>query len=91
MNGTNGTNGASVGAKLLWRHSAPESTAMYQFLQKVNKAHGMQLSSYRELHKWSIENINEFWQDVWDFVGVRATGQATRVSQQITEAQFFLS
>lgn len=87
MNGTNGTNGASLGHKLLWRHSAPESTAMYQFLQRVNKAHGLQLSSYQELHQWSVENINEFWQDVWEFVGVRAQGKATRVSPSLTEAR----
>jgi acetoacetyl-CoA synthetase len=91
MNGTNGTNGSSAGAKLLWKHSAPESTAMYQFLQKVNQAHGVQLSTYPELHQWSIENIDDFWQTVWEFVGVRAQGKATRVSQQLTEAHFFLS
>lgn len=88
MNGTNGTNGTTVGAKLLWRHSSPESTAMYQFLQEVNKTRELQLSTYQELHQWSIDNIDEFWQDVWDFVGVRAQGKATRVSQQLDEAHF---
>lgn len=61
---------------------------MYGFLQKVNKRHGLHLSSYEELHRWSCENINEFWQDVWEFVGVRAQGQAIRVSQSRTEALF---
>lgn len=61
---------------------------MYEFLQKVNKSHGLQLCSYEELHRWSCENINEFWQDVWGFVGVRAQGQAIRVSQSHTEALF---
>jgi acetoacetyl-CoA synthetase len=60
---------------------------MYQFLHRVNKVHGQQLSSYHELHQWSIENINEFWQDVWEFVGVRAQGEATRVSQRLIEAR----
>lgn len=79
MNGTNGTNGSSPGAKLLWRHSAPESTPMYRFLETVNKTFGLQLSTYHELYQWSIENIDQFWQSVWDFVGVRAQGQAARV------------
>lgn len=79
MNGTNGINGKSPGAKLLWRHPSPESTPMYEFLQKVNKTHGLQLSTYPELHQWSVDNIDEFWQDVWDFVGVRAQGKAARV------------
>jgi acetoacetyl-CoA synthetase len=79
MSGMNGTNGTSVGAKLLWRHSSPESTPMYAYLQKVNKTYGLQLSTYHELYQWSIDNIDQFWQSVWDFVGVRAQGKATRV------------
>ena len=81
MNGTNGTNGTSMGAKLLWRHSSPKSTPMYQYLQKVNETHRLQLSTYSELYEWSIDNIDWFWQSVWDFVGVRAQGKANRVRQ----------
>lgn len=79
MNGTNGSNGTSKGAKLLWRHTSPESTPMYHFLQKVNKTYGLQLSTYPELYQWSIDEIDQFWQSVWQFVGVRAQGHATRV------------
>lgn len=79
MNGTNGTNGTPAGARLLWRHSSPKSTAMYQYLQQVNKTYGLQLETYPELHQWSVDNIDQFWQSVWDFVGIRAQGRATRV------------
>lgn len=77
---TNGSNGTSTGAKLLWRHSSPESTPMYQYLQRVNEAYGLRLSTYPELYQWSIDNIDSFWHSVWDFVGVRAQGRAARVS-----------
>ena len=53
---------------------------MYQYMQRVNSAHGLHLSTYPELYQWSIDNIDLFWQSVWDFVGVRAQGRATRVS-----------
>lgn len=79
MNDTNGTNGTSTAAKLLWKHASPASTPMSQFLHEVNKTYGQQLSDYRELHKWSIANTNDFWQSTWDFVGIRHQGQASRV------------
>ncbi|KAF1941435.1 acetoacetate-CoA ligase [Clathrospora elynae] len=74
MNGTHDDNGTSASSTLLWTHSSPQSTPMYQFLQSVNQTHHLELSSYPELHKWSVENINKFWQRVWDFVGVRHEG-----------------
>ncbi|KAI4932932.1 hypothetical protein J4E85_003335 [Alternaria conjuncta] len=77
MNGTKGANGTSTGPKLLWKHSSPKTTPMYQFLQSVNQTHNLQLSDYSQLHKWSIDNINEFWQRTWEFVGVRHQGAFT--------------
>jgi hypothetical protein len=79
-NGSAETHGAQTGPKLLWKHSDPESTAMHKYLQEVNRAHNLQLTSYQELHKWSISNIDAFWQSVWKFVGVRAEGDASQVS-----------
>ena len=52
---------------------------MYQYLQRVNEAYDLRLSTYPELYQWSIDNIDLFWQSVWDFVGVRAQGRAARV------------
>jgi acetoacetyl-CoA synthetase len=80
MNGSNGTNGTSSNAKLLWKHPAPQSTPMHEFLQLVNKTHDLRLSKYPELHQWSIDNINDFWLRVWEFVGVRHEGTPSSVS-----------
>ncbi|KAL1606232.1 hypothetical protein SLS60_003634 [Paraconiothyrium brasiliense] len=81
-NGTNGTNlsnGHHKAAKLLWRHPSPQSTPMFRFLHSVNQKYGLQLSSYEELHKWSVDHIDKFWGCVWQFVGVRAKTGASRV------------
>lgn len=32
----------------------------------------MGLKSYNDLYKWSIENVAEFWGEVWWSTGVRA-------------------
>ncbi|KAF2646072.1 acetoacetate-CoA ligase [Massarina eburnea CBS 473.64] len=77
---TDGTNGAPKPTpKLLWRHPSPQSTPMFQFVEKVNKEYGLRISSYKELHQWSVEHIDQFWGRVWEFVGVRAKTQAAEV------------
>jgi hypothetical protein len=82
-NGTISYNGTHMDPKLLWKHSNPESTPMHKYLQEVNRAYNLQLSTYQELHRWSTDNIDAFWQSVWKFVGVRAEGDASQVSQSI--------
>jgi len=34
------------------------------FISKLKHRH--RFTSYEELHKWSVENLNEFWSGVWD-------------------------
>jgi acetoacetyl-CoA synthetase len=91
MNGTNGDQangtdsadlsiGLSKRTNRLWSHASPQSTPMYQFLTSVNKTFGLQLPSYEDLYKWSIEQIDDFWVHVWNFVGIRAESPASKVS-----------
>ena len=44
----------------------PEKTRLYAFMNKVNEKHGLKLSNYSELYKWSTDRIGEFWDAVWD-------------------------
>ncbi|KAI1133819.1 acetoacetate-CoA ligase [Hypoxylon sp. FL0543] len=57
----------------LWRHPNPESTQMYKFLLHVNAKYGLDIKDYPSLYKWSIENISDFWGDVWHFCGIKAS------------------
>ncbi|KAK0711322.1 hypothetical protein B0H67DRAFT_284927 [Lasiosphaeris hirsuta] len=68
-----------MAATELWRHGEPESTQMWKFLQRVNDKHGLQLSGYSTLYKWSIDNVALFWEEVWDFTGVRASRRFDKV------------
>lgn len=72
------TNGHRT-SELLWRHPGPASTPMWQFLQRVNKKHGLKLDGYPGLFKWSVDNVSPFWEEVWDFVGVVASKKADKV------------
>ena len=61
--------------KLLWQPSEEriEQANMTQFINFVNKKHGLRLSSYSSLYNWSIENIPDFWAAMWDFGGIKAS------------------
>ncbi|OTA90781.1 hypothetical protein M434DRAFT_397770 [Hypoxylon sp. CO27-5] len=57
----------------LWRHPNPDSTQMYKFLQNVNSKYGTEINDYPALYKWSIDNISEFWEEVWQYCGIKAS------------------
>ncbi|KAL8736001.1 MAG: hypothetical protein Q9166_000563 [cf. Caloplaca sp. 2 TL-2023] len=60
-------------SQLLWQHKNPQSTRMYQFKTLVEQKHGVQLPDYESLRQWSIQNLNAFWEKVWQFTGVVAS------------------
>ncbi|MCW3993582.1 MAG: acetoacetate--CoA ligase, partial [Candidatus Bathyarchaeota archaeon] len=44
-----------------------------RFMKFVNERHGFEFDSYDQLYKWSIGNIPEFWEAMWDFGDVKAS------------------
>jgi len=56
----------------LWR-PAPErvsSSRLTAFIRSVEAAEGLSFESYRDLHRWSVTSLADFWRHVWDFCGV---------------------
>ncbi len=54
---------------------------MWYFMQKMNKKYGLQLQTYDDLHRWSIENINDFWNETWYYVRIHAKNHEHEVGQ----------
>ncbi|KAF2762664.1 acetoacetate-CoA ligase [Pseudovirgaria hyperparasitica] len=65
--------------ELLWQHADPKSTNMWRFLLELNRKYKMELKDYKELYDWSVDNIAEFWGEVWQWVGIRASKQYDQV------------
>jgi hypothetical protein len=58
---------ASVAASLpLYQPPNPETSATFRFLARVNDLFNLSLASYADLYAWSTNNINDFWNLVWD-------------------------
>lgn len=65
----------------------PGETRMDAFRERVNKEHNVQLKTYADLHKWSVEHVGPFWQAVWDEIGVVSSAPA--VEPVVKDAPMF--
>ena len=56
----------------LWTPSAEriEAAPMTAFMKAAAETPGLALASYAQLHRWSIDDREAFWNLVWDFCGV---------------------
>jgi len=71
---------------LLWTPT-PERIArarITDFRRWLKAERGLEFASYEEVWKWSVTDIDAFWQACWDFFGVEATQPATAVLGQRT-------
>ena len=51
---------------ILWKPKNVEKTKMMQFLNRINTSYSLDIKSYEDLHRWSIENISDFWKEIWN-------------------------
>ncbi len=67
--------------RLLWEPSEEriQQSNMFRFMGSINDRHDQNLSEYAALHQWSIENIPDFWEAMWDFADIIASERFTRV------------
>ena len=71
--------------KLLWTPSEERVKAsnMHRFLEIVNDRHGQSFGDYDGLYHWSVNNIAALWEDVWDFVGIKASRRYDEVIDNV--------
>ena len=64
---------ANSGAAPLWRPS-PERAAqsnLVRFWRAAERRAGRSFGAYRDLHRWSVESSEQFWELLWEFCEVR--------------------
>ena len=47
-----------------------KSSQMYLFMQNVNQSYNLKLTTFEELHEWSVSFKNNFWSSIWDFFNI---------------------
>jgi acetoacetyl-CoA synthetase len=79
--------------EILWSPPSPrdESTQIARYLRWLESERGQRFADYRELHAWSVSDLEGFWGSLWDFFEVRASAPYERVlaSREMPGAQWF--
>lgn len=68
----------AVGQKL-WEHPEPASTRTFEFKTLIERKHDVQLHTYQDLQKWSINHLENFWEEVWHYTGIKASTPFSKV------------
>jgi len=76
---------------ILWQPTQDQvqATAMYQFTETMNTQHGLALQTYLDLWQWSVENLELFWTEIWDYfevIGQKPT--SAMLTGQLPDAQW---
>ncbi|KAL4738130.1 acetoacetate-CoA ligase [Aspergillus similis] len=74
-----GTEQCPSAGGFLWKHDSPQDTQIWEFLQRVNTKYGKSFQTYEELSRWSVDNISDFWGEVWEYCGIRHSESYHRV------------
>ncbi|MGQ9529890.1 MAG: acetoacetate--CoA ligase [Candidatus Bathycorpusculaceae bacterium] len=61
--------------KPLWKPSDKriKEANITRFIEFVNNRYNLRIKSYGDLYKWSIEEISDFWECLWDFTQILAS------------------
>jgi acetoacetyl-CoA synthetase len=79
--------------QLLWEPT-PESIAqsnIARYIAWLERERGVKTGGYHDLWRWSVTELEGFWQSIWDYFGVQAQTQPAAVlpSREMPGAQWF--
>ena len=74
-------------AELLWQPSEEQikNSNMYRFIQFINDRYNKNFTEYGELYQWSIDNIPDFWDSMWQFAEIKASIPYDQVVDDLTK------
>ena len=80
--------------KLLWKPSEGQikQSNMYRFMNVVNEKYHQDFKDYGPLYEWSVENIADFWETMWEFADIIVSQPYDEVIDDVSKmpgAQWF--
>jgi acetoacetyl-CoA synthetase len=79
--------------ELLWEPSAEmvERSRLTEFMRWLESERGLSFGGYAELWQWSVDELDAFWDAIWDFFGVQADGERGGVlgTREMPGAEWF--
>jgi acetoacetyl-CoA synthetase len=81
------------GPEVLWEPSvaAVESSNLTAYIEWLRAERGVDVAGYAELWQWSVDDLEGFWNSIFDYFGVRYDGERGPVlaSRQMPGAEWF--
>jgi acetoacetyl-CoA synthetase len=77
----------SVGVRegeLLWtpRAAQVEDANLTRFSKWLARERGLHFANYDAMWRWSVNELEEFWQAMWDYFGIESSARHTRVLEK---------
>jgi acetoacetyl-CoA synthetase len=63
----------------LWRHPNPLKTNLVRFQSHIETKYNVKFEGYEGFRQWSIQNLDDFWSEVYRWTGVKASTAFTKV------------
>ncbi|KAJ1896045.1 hypothetical protein LPJ66_004224 [Kickxella alabastrina] len=79
---THTSTSSAASQQALWMPKNPAQTNTHTFRRFVNAKRGLSLETYDELHAWSVDDIESFWSDVWEYTGTVSSKPYSQVLEQ---------
>ena len=78
----------------LWQASseAIDNSNLSAYQRFIKGEHGVAFENYQQLHQWSVDNSEDFWESIWQFTGVIASRRYDNVldnAEAFPGAQWF--
>ncbi|MFC7364156.1 MULTISPECIES: acetoacetate--CoA ligase [Bhargavaea] len=84
---------AATQGEVIWTPSTQrvEQSVMWDYMAWLKKEKGVEVRDYPELWKWSVEQVEAFWESVWEYSGVVGDPSYTTVLEgdSMMEAKWF--
>ena len=66
---------SALDGEVIWSPGADdlEGSRLSAFLRWLRDERGLTFDGYRDLHAWSVRELEAFWQAAWDYFGVRSS------------------
>ncbi len=61
----------------IWRPDPSADSAIARFARRIAGRYGVDCSEYLDLWRWSVDHLDDFWSQVWEFFDIQADGDPT--------------
>src|SRR5438552_12988641 len=84
----------AAAGEVLWTPPADarERTRIGAYLRWLEERRGLRFESYDELWRWSVDDLDAFWQSIWEFFEIRSHAPHERAlaRAEMPGAEWFL-